>query len=64
MGTCPFIGLTCHYCIKVTTQNSYGCCNVKELLRVGLHWCVPFIEVLSETTSGLVAGSDYSEEHA
>ena len=31
------------------------------LLRVGLHWRVPFIEVLSETTSGLVAGSHDSE---
>ena len=25
------------------------CRNVEELLRVGLHWRVPFIEVLSET---------------
>ena len=25
------------------------CGNVKELLRVGLHWHVPFIEDLSET---------------
>ena len=25
------------------------CHNVKELLCVGLHWCVPFIEDLSET---------------
>ena len=25
------------------------CHKAKELLRVGLHWCVPFIEDLSET---------------
>ena len=43
---------------------AFGACrNVKVLLRVGLHWHVPFIEVLSETTSGLVSGSPDSEEH-
>ena len=31
-----------------------GCChNAKELLHVGLHWHVPFIEDLSETVQVL-----------
>ena len=41
------------------------CRNAKELLRVGLHWRVPFIgSSLGDCTSGLVAGSHNSEEHA
>ena len=38
----PFV---CRHDFKL---NRY-CRIVKELLRVGLHWHVPFIEVLSET---------------
>ena len=34
--------------IKKRRQDRY-CGNAKELLRVGLHWLVPFIEDLSET---------------
>ena len=44
-------------------KNWVGVAILNELHWVGLHWRVPFIEVLSETTSGLVAGSHDSEEH-
>ena len=41
---CSFIQVHC------CTLYIDGCCrNLKRLLRVGLHWCVPFIEDLSET---------------
>ena len=32
-----------------TLKELQTCRNAKELLRVGLHWRVPFIKVLSET---------------
>ena len=32
-----------------TLKEHQTCRNAKELLRVGLHWRVPFIKVLSET---------------
>ena len=34
---------------ELLCRHGYFCHNVKELLCVGLHWRVPFIEVLSET---------------
>ena len=42
-----------------------NCHNVKELYCSQKYWCVPFIGDLSEScTSGLIAGSHDSEEHA
>ena len=38
------------------------CRNAKELLRVGLHWRVPFIEDLSETVQLLsITSLSFSE---
>ena len=54
-GACPVCGTG----LKIDCHGI--CCNAKELLHVGLHWHVHFIE---DCRSGLVASRSQSEEHA
>ena len=60
--TARYVRGACPVCGTGLKMDCYGICrNAKELLRVGLHWRVPFIE---DCRSGLVASQSQSEEHA